>query len=462
MNKVIYNDKRDKIYSVVFLCISILFYLFFSVYDGAVICVDSPGYINMHISREPFYCIFLAVIRCIFGGDTETYLTAVAYLQGLLAALAAWCLADYLRKELKLSCWQAGVVLAMPMVTSLLCRFAAKRGSMYSNSILTEGIACSLFLIFIRFLLEYYYRQKIKSLISTCVLSFILIATRKQMYLTLMLLIVILAWVIIKEKKWKKGILTIAACVLCVLGSNVVLDSAYNFLVRGEVGTHSSDNRFMATMVFYTAERDDGMQIQDESTRDLFYRIYDICDEQGYLKHSAGEGWYNRVAHFGDHYDHIQIDTMWPMIQHYVYENYEGGEVYLEQKVDEITNQIIVGVLPNVWVDVIGCFLDNFLSGLITTVAQRRPILILYSFVAYILYVVLLIVHMKFEGMTKLSFLAISTLISIMLNVAIVSMVIFCQTRYTIYNMPLFYISLWLLVTRNIRLLATKYKYHGM
>lgn len=38
------------------------------------------------------------------------------------------------------------------------------------------------------------------------------------------------------------------------------------------------------------------------------------------------------------------------------------------------------------------------------------------------------------------------TLLSILCNVGLVSLVIFCQTRYTIYNMPLFYISLILLL----------------
>ena len=34
-------------------------------------------------------------------------------------------------------------------------------------------------------------------------------------------------------------------------------------------------------------------------------RDHDTCDEAGYLKHSAPNGWLPRVNHFGDHYDHI-------------------------------------------------------------------------------------------------------------------------------------------------------------
>lgn len=458
------DANQDRFCSIVFLCASISFYLFFAFCDGVVICVDSPSYIDMYTSREPFYCIFLAVLRAIFSifveESTTHYLTAAVYIQSLLAALAAWCMAGYLKREFNLSHFQAGIVLLIPLATSLLCRFAAQRASMYSNSIMTEGITCSLFLIYIRYLLDFHYRRSVKCLVISSILSFIMISTRKQMYVTLVLLVIVTFWAYLAQKKLKKGILMVFICTCCILIGNKMFDYGYNYLVRGELGTHSSDNRFMATMVIYTSERPNGENIEDETARDLFYQIYDICDAQEYLKHSAGQGWYNRVDHFGDHYDHIQIDTMWPVIQDYVRENYEGGEIYLEQKVDEITDQIIAGLFPTVWTEVLGCFIDNFLSGLVTTVAKKHPILIIYSFVVYILYLILLIAHIKHEGMTKLAFWGIYTMLSIIINVAVVSMVIFCQTRYTIYNMPLFYITFWMLFIENInrRGLSNQYK----
>lgn len=454
INRLIGSDHDDTLCSIVFLCASILFYLFFAFYDGVVISVDSPSYIEMYTSREPFYCVFLAALRAIFGlflkESATHYLTAAVYIQSILAAFAAWCMADYLKKEFDLTRFQAGIVLLIPLATSLLCRFAAQRASMYSNSILTEGIACSLFLIYARYLLDFYYNKSVKCLVISSVLSFVMISTRKQMYITLILLVFVIFWSYLAQKKLKKGLLTAFICACCILLGNQIFDNGYNYLVRGELGTHSSDNRFMATMMIYTSEKTCGENINDENARDLFYQIYDVCDTQGYLMHSAGKGWYNRVSHFGDHYDHIQIDTMWPMIQSYVRENYEGGEIYLEQKVDEITDRIITGLFPTVWTRVLSCFIDNFLSGLVTTVAKNHPILLIYSCVVYILYVVLLIALIKHEGMTKPAFLAIYTMLSVIINVTVVSMVIFCQTRYTIYNMPLFYIALWVLFIKKI------------
>ena len=442
---------RQTRYSIALLATSLLFYGFFAIYDGAVICVDSPSYINMHISREPLYPIFLSVLRHIFSDGTDFYLTVAAFLQSILAAFAAFILTDYLRKELKLSLVISYIILVFPLATSLLCRFAAKRSSMYSNSILTEGIACSLFLIFFRYLFEYCCHQTKKSLIMSGLLSFVMIATRKQMYLTLFLLIICILFVSLKSHCLKKGILTLILCTFSILACNFALENAYVYAVHGSAGTHSSDNRFLATMVFYTAEKEDFQHIEEENLRILSEEIYDICDTSGYVKHSAGKGWYNRVTHFGDYYDCIQIDTMWPAIERYVNDHYTGDSVTLEKQVDAVTNEIIGAVLPHVWTKVLATFADNFLSGLITTVAQRKPILILYTVFIYFIYMALLLIQIIKKKFSPILLFSILTLFSIVINVSIVSAVIFCQTRYTIYNMPLFYISLFLLILQSSR-----------
>lgn len=150
------RQRKTDLFTVIVLALSFGFYLFFAFFDGAVICVDSPSYITMDSSREPLYPLLLAVFRRIFQGVSgEFYLSVTAVFQSILAALSVFLLEEYIRKTMHLSKLCASFVLVIPMSVSLLCRFAAKRGSMYSNSILTEGIVISLFLIFFRFLIEY-------------------------------------------------------------------------------------------------------------------------------------------------------------------------------------------------------------------------------------------------------------------------------------------------------------------
>ena len=44
-------------------------------------------------------------------------------------------------------------------------------------------------------------------------------------------------------------------CVMLLL-TVTLMDHTYNYIVRGKFVGHSSDNRFVLTMVFYTAEEE--------------------------------------------------------------------------------------------------------------------------------------------------------------------------------------------------------------
>ena len=452
MRGIIMRTKDDKIYSFILGIVSIAFYLFFAFFDGAVICADSPSYINMSITSEFLYPALLAVFRSLFGAN---YLLYFVILQSVLAAYAAWKLTIYIREKFSLGYFYSTLIFLIPLFVSLLNRFVAKRGSMYSNSILTEGLAIPLFLLFFCYLYDYLVTYSNKSFAVAAILSGVLAALRKQMYVTLILLFLVYLFVQFtskestdgkKVRKWFGS--TVKALLICIVVflSVTLLDYTFNYIVRGRFVGHSSDSRFVLTMIFYTAEEEYAEELPEE-IQPLFLDIYKTCDEQGYLMNSAGTGWYNNVSHFGDNYDFIQIDTMWPTIRQFVMENYTEDTTERELITDEIINEMIVELLPKTAPKIVKVLCNNFLSGLITTVAQRNRILIYYSFVAYLGYIMLLGFYWKRSGkMDDTVKLCLLTLLSIVVNVGLVSAVIFCQTRYTIYNMPLFYCSLCVLL----------------
>ena len=110
------KKKSDQRLFSIFMFISVmLFYLFFAFYDGAVICVDSPSYIGMRISREPVYPILLAFFRLFFSNfQPDFYLTAIAFFQSILAAVTTWSLAAYTLKEFKLTKLFSFIILITP------------------------------------------------------------------------------------------------------------------------------------------------------------------------------------------------------------------------------------------------------------------------------------------------------------------------------------------------------------
>ena len=471
MNQSISFIKKN-MFSLLMLFFTLLFYIFFAFYDGAVICVDSPGYIDMSFSREPFYPLLLAFFRFF---NPENYLLYVVVLQSLLMAFSGWALADYLSKKLQIHKLYSIILYFLPIATSLLCRFAAKRASMYTNSILTEGICTSLYLLFIYCILNYLWDNSRSHIITAWIISFIMISTRKQMLMVLPILFLAIVYSNFKNHKFRKGIILAIISCMMIFPTFKLFDCTYNYFLRGTFQGHSSSNRFVTTMLFYNAERSDAEYIQDEHTKQLFLNIYDICDEKGYLGSHADKGWFHEVNHFGDHYDHIQIDTMWPMILQHAMENInaEYQNMNLEEselntlydlETDRLNSIIISSILPHQIPELAKSLFNNFLSGLVITIAQLKQILVPYTVVMFFVYFTLTIrlvwywhhnknrASKNVELVSKNIIFAIITLLGIFFNVLLVSAVIFCQTRYTIYNMPLFYMAGAVLLYWNVML----------
>lgn len=452
------KSRRDTFFLSAMLIFSAIFYLFFAFLDGPYLSPDSETYIAMSLHREPLYSLFLALMRALFGPDREKYLMGAIIIQSLLTAVAAWSIPAFLYKKLSLPKPVAFLLLMMPFGVSLLCRFGAGRRAMYSTSIESEALALPLFLLFFRFLAAYVMeaRSRLKNLCSAAIFCILLISIRKQMYAALLILLTVIFVEMLRSKCWKKGLLSLAVSALTILLAVTGLDLSYNTVLRGETVRHSGDSRFLLTMIFYTAERDYGEKIDDANIRKLFYDIYDTCDEAGYLKHSAPNGWLPRVNHFGDHYDHIQIDTLRPGVTDYVAVNELGTETEMAARVDDImqtmTGSLLLSCLPSM----IGCFFDNVLSGLVTTVSMRTFLLSIAALILYAGYLALCAlcivrskrrcasengVCTKKKARPEVVHFSLLVLLCIIVNVAVVSAVIFCQSRYTIYNMPLFYMG---------------------
>lgn len=455
---------------------TLAFYIFFAFYDGAVICVDSPTYISMDLSREPFYPLFLAFFRLF---SVDNYLLYAVIVQSLLMAFASWLLADYLKKHLCIHKLYSIILYLMPIATSFLCRFAAKRASMYTNSIMTEGICTSLYLFFIYCILKYLWEHSKTHLLLSWITAFLMVSTRKQMLMVLPILFFAIIYSNYKKQKLWKSIIFAAIICLLVLPSFKLFDCTYNYLLRGTFQGHTSSNRFISTMVFYNADPSEAEYIDDSNVQQLFLEIYNTCDEKGISGNHAGDGWFNEVNHFGDHYDHIQIDTMYPMIFQRAQENiqtqYSTSNMTEEElrtlwnvETDRLTSIIVSSVLPHQIPKLLKTLFNNFLSGLVITIAQLKQIFVPYTIIMFLAYFILtgkLMWHWyqnrnssseTTDLIKKNVMFSIITLLGIFFNVLLVSAVIFCQTRYTIYNMPLFYMAGAVLLYNNIKLITKK------
>ena len=432
--------------------IPMLFYIFFWLFDGVVWCADTNSYVELNPSREPFYPIFLSLFRALFGAETTLwngqylYLFVAVGVQSILAAVTTSIMALFLKKEYKLDILCSYAVMALPMMTSLLCRFAANMASMYTNSIMTESLAISIYLLFFRFLIDYVIHYSRRAMWACILLSFIGISVRKQMLVCLALIIIGIIYVCTRTKAGLiKGVLNAVLLSLLVLTCVKALDLGYNRVVRGKWMTHTEDNRFITTMAIYTADRE-YVEYIDPRLQALFLQIYDICDENGWLMNSEPTGIYNRSEHFSNNYDHIQLDTMQQILLSVKdtgeYDFLGEGEV-----MDLIRESFNASLLPHEVGRLLKVFGINYITGMVTTVSQNRPIFYWYTLVIFVVYIGLLVRNIvKERRLSPASIMGICVLLGIIGNVSLVSAVIFCQTRYTIYNMALFYMAMVVMV----------------
>ena len=448
----------------------LVIYVIFAFVDGVTWCADSNSYLEMHDCREPLYPVLLALFRTIFriGNDADPRsnisLNAVVMIQSVLAAVATSSLAVYLfktyiikEKEERISLKDylvAYILVSIPLMVSLLNRFAAGRSSMYSNSIMTEGLTISFYLLTFRYLLEYVNSESRYSCIMSGLLVLLGIATRKQMYVLLCLLAIAIFYVVIikkltaehegsKSSILTKGLLRLLATIVLIVGIVLFFDCSYNKVVRGVFAPHTEDNRFVSTMAFYTAERSYSEYI-DPELRDIYLKIYDECDANGWLMHDAPDTWNEAVNHFSDNYDLIQLNTMQIMLEDYVdeadFSGFREGMTKTE-KIDAVRSSFNSSLIRHEKGRIFHVFLNNLLCGLVDTVARRSKVLCIYSILIYLVFIVFALMTRR-----ETMILSVMTVLGILGNVTLVSAVIFCQTRYTIYNMPIFYMTMVIMI----------------
>ena len=440
---------KDKINKILLMGIPVIFFLFFSFFDGYVWCIDTPTYVYMTVDREPVYPLFLFLFRSVFKTE-DLYLQIAVLFQGLIMAYAIYSITTYISDVFKLNIFESIMIEFIFLLVSLLCRFAAKRGSMYSNSLLSESLAYPLFILFFRYLFQYLLENSNKPLIISSVISFLMISTRKQMLLSLFLLIIVFVYHVIRSKHYKELLKLVLICLL-IMCSNKTLDYSYNYLMRGLKNTHTSSDRFLATVVFYCSSEEDADQIKTEETRKIFLEVYRECKKKGLLKSDKASGWYDVAMHFCDNYDLVQLHNMWPMEKEYALSLHDVNSNEAEVIVDSYNKEIIRSLIPVIWSSLLHTFACNFLLGLMTTVAAIREVFKYYMYFICTVYLVLMIYYLKKRSNDDITKFAVLLFLSVVMNVGIVSMVIFTQTRYTIYNMGLFYTSGFLMLRGIIK-----------
>lgn len=478
--------KKIKFWDLALLCISIGFYLLYPLLDGPVWCADSGGYVSMHITREPLYPTFLALCRGMAGVLRVDALMITVVLQSVLAGFTAWYAGIAIRDMKAGSRVLQLAAILFQFAVTLLCRFAAGRGSAYTDSILTEGVGLSFYVLFIISLYLYVRTRRSRQLWLTLLFSFLLISLRKQMMITLLIMGIVFAWYILIRERQIRKFLCLAAMIAAVLIAGKVFDRTYQYAVRGEWMEHSGNSMgILCTLLYSSDVEKDQTLFENETVRELYLEIMRQADAQQLLYKYAGSGWLTVSGHYADSYDAIGYGIINPVVEGYIQENFEYSETETARQYDAVCGEMTRTLMRQSHMPLFKVYVYNLWKGLVNSIAQANRLLSLYAAAAYLtagamawylarrgsaLQRRIRSVPDKGSMQEEESVQAVSgeigaslcfafiVMTGIVVNALAVGIVIFAQPRYMIYSMGLFYTAVCMMGYDILRLQKHMYR----
>ena len=451
------GKKQIAVYFTLF-AVSLAFYLVWYLMDGIVITEDASSYIQMQSDREPGYCLYLFVFRALFGAESGLHAAVIG--QCVIAALAACAITAGLTDLFSLGPFGSIGILMIQYGITLLNRFVAQRRYSYFNSIETEGLAYSLWVFWVLGILGILYKKDRKSLISAVVLSMVLICIRKQMVITLVILLLVVLFAYMGSKGWKTA--CICACLTCAISfaGTKLVDCGYNLMLRGEFAPHTGDSSFILGTELYLA--DDGMAdcLSDDADRELFLEIRRRAEENEYNIAYAGKGWQALEEHYSSSYDRIKFDIVMPVIR----ENQDKRGIPdqdRETDYNRIAGTMMEALLTPTLPRMAGLYFSNVIHGMITTVLKVNRMLNPVAVFLYLCYagnMIWLSLQRRKQAVRDVANpipFALLVLLAIVVNVCFTSLTIYCQMRYMLYNTGLFYQAWWVMFLHSVKRVQT-------
>lgn len=428
---------------------SFLFFGILCIVFGVGIYPDSDGYLMMAAGREPLYPLFLLFCKKIFG---EGQLVAAIVIQNVLATVSVSFFTISVKKiflEGRKWCgFQTFCIWLCGLMPHIMTPLGSASRMVLSNSILTESVAYSLYLLFgtflLRGLLTKESKKKIIEYLCSIGMALLLSMTRNQ------LMTMFGVWLIVAgfssfvqgEKELKKkflGFLGVFFVFVTAFGIRVFAYNLYNavFFENYNDGNAGSINIF--TTMLYLSEESDAEAITNPELRELFIAIVEDIKEQKLSYTDATGNPVERALHYEECYDVIGFDVAQPQMREYLYGLRMDSE-QVTSAINEISKEMLVELLPLNWTRYLYNYGCSLCCGLVRTVALPSTLFSVYAVLLYLAGVALLIHGFVKEGVfSKTSLFLLMALGMTLVNAGGTSLMIMCLSRYMIYNTTFVY-----------------------
>lgn len=441
-------------------------FLVFTIFFGLLLITGEPLYLGdsfqhemQFVTREPVYALLIQFLRFL---SPKHHYELIIIVQNILAIAANTIFVCALKRLLKLKWYLLPIVIVILLAPHIMTPLASSSGMIITNSLLSEGIAYSLYLFFILYVLKAVWSRKILGKDSLLAFLWAIGVSLVRGQFMVLILVWFLAMVLIAflQKKWKQ-IAVLVVMLAAAFAGRGLLVKTYNYCEQGLFVDTASGKAMSVANVLYVADREDGEAIEEEGLRKLFYEIYDRAYADGMNYRFSSDGLLARAAHHEACHDSLNFDYFAVCAKEYVtkttgvtVEDYQLMMV----EVDKAASALMSELQPQVLIKYAYNYAAMVLVGFIRSVAMVHPIVNWYALLIYLTAIILTVfVWWKKHDSKAAPFMAL-VLLMITGNVTGTSLMIQCISRYMLYNLPLFYLAGLLLLAECYEIYLTAKK----
>lgn len=426
------RQEQDKFAKSIFIVSLFVFALTFMIYKYRLI-PDSPGYIEMAASREPFYPFFLFIFRFIFK---NYYLYAASIAQNLLAAYAVYFAVINIKRLFNLNKFIACLIFMIFLAPFFLTIIFSRTGVVISCSVCTEAVTMPLYYIYFTLIIKYILNHELKNYVEAIILSLILALTRGQL---LMLFIINFFAMIFACKKFIKPLLIMLASFILAM----LISRCYFYITHGKFIGNTYGPVAAAPAVLLSGSMSDAALFKDDEIREIYIKIMREIDEKGYKEHYRLSNL--EIFKSGKSseavYDELRLYTGSVIYNYAADKGLSGLEAEIAR--DKIAANIIKTIIKSP--DFIKNFIRVYLSwaavGFVNSVAFVHPVLNIYAGFIYIIALSLLIICVK-NKLNREALFMFFVMLALTGFVTSVSLVVTPISRYVFYGLPFLYAAI--------------------
>jgi hypothetical protein len=431
-----------------------LIFAIFAAFFGVLLISGEPLYLGdtyqhemQFVTRDPIYALMIQLLRWI-SPDNHYYLIIVV--QNILAVIANTLFVCNIRKMFNLRNYMLPAVILVLLSPHIMTPIVSSTNMIITNSLLSEGIAYSLYLFFALYMLKAIYARKLlgKYSILAFIWAVVVSMVRGQFMVLILVWFLSMGVILLLDKKWKEIAILIVMLAVGFAGRTMIVKT-YNYCEQGLFVSTVSGKASFVSNVIYVADREDGEAINDDRLREVFYEIYDMAYDGGNNYKFSPKGLISRANHHENSHDNIKFDCFYIVANEYVTETKGitvGDYQLMMIEADNVAGELISSLYPKVFAKWLYNYIAMVAMGFIRSVLVVNPILNWLAVAIYILAVVLTILEFRKNKASRAAIFMAVVLLMIVGNVTATSLMIMCISRYVLYNLPLFYLALIMLI----------------